>query len=97
MREEDGIDPPPAPFRAPRTSLNGAITPHRRVAFAAQSLDDLKTVKNHFGCTVNDVVLAVCAGALRRYLLDRDADLGSTGPMLVPGTKYIIGGSKKGS
>jgi diacylglycerol O-acyltransferase / wax synthase len=67
-----GVTPPPAPFSAPKTSLNGAITPHRRVAFAAQSLDDLKTVKNHFGCTVNDVVLAVCAGALRRYLLDRD-------------------------
>jgi WS/DGAT/MGAT family acyltransferase len=67
---ESGVEPPPSPFSAPKTSLNVAITPHRRVAFAAQALDDLKRVKNHFGCTVNDVVLAVCAGALRRYLLD---------------------------
>jgi diacylglycerol O-acyltransferase / wax synthase len=62
--------PPPSPFSAPKTSLNGSLTPHRRVAFVAESLDDFKTVKNHFNCTVNDVVLAVCAGALRRYLLD---------------------------
>jgi len=67
---ESGVAPPPAPFSAPKTLLNGAITPHRRVAFASQPLDDLKRVKNHFHCTVNDVVLAVCAGALRRYLLD---------------------------
>lgn len=67
---ESGVAPPPSPFSAPKTLLNGSLTPHRRVAFAAQSLDDFKTVKNRFNCTVNDVVLAVCAGALRRYLLD---------------------------
>ncbi len=56
------------PLTTPRTSLNAAITPHRRVAFASTSLDDVKQVKRHLGCTVNDVVLAMCAGALRRYL-----------------------------
>jgi WS/DGAT/MGAT family acyltransferase len=66
-----GVVPPPSPFSAPRTSFNLAITPHRRVAFSELALEDLKAVKNHFGCTVNDVVLALCAGALRRYLLDR--------------------------
>jgi diacylglycerol O-acyltransferase len=66
---EAGVEPPPAPFSAPRTSLNQSITPHRRVAFSRASLAELKAVKRHFGCTVNDVVLAVCAGALRRYLL----------------------------
>jgi WS/DGAT/MGAT family acyltransferase len=65
-----GIVPPPSPFAAPKTIFNASITPHRRVALAALPLDDFKAVKNHFGCTVNDVVLAVCAGALRRYLLD---------------------------
>jgi diacylglycerol O-acyltransferase len=65
-----GIVPPPSPFAAPKTVFNGSITPHRRVALSCLPLDDFKTVKNRFGCTVNDVVLAVCAGALRRYLLD---------------------------
>ena len=67
---EPGMQPPPSPFSAPKTSLNQALTPHRRVAFSERSLDDFKVVKNHFGCTVNDVVLAVCAGALRRYLIE---------------------------
>ncbi len=65
-----GVVPPPSLFSAPKTSLNQALTPHRRVAFAEMPLDDLKAVKNHFSCKVNDVVLAVSAGALRRYLLD---------------------------
>jgi len=67
-----GVAPPPSPFSAPKTVLNQSLTPHRRVAFADLPLDDLKSVKNHFSCTVNDVVLAICAGALRRYLLDVD-------------------------
>lgn len=66
---EPSVAPPPSPFAAPKTSLNQALTPHRRVAFAQRSLDDFKTVKNRFDCKVNDVVLAVCAGALRRFLL----------------------------
>jgi diacylglycerol O-acyltransferase len=61
-------DAMPAPFTAPRTSLNGTVTGHRTVAFARLSLDDVKEVKNTFGTTVNDVVLAMCSGALRKYL-----------------------------
>ena len=62
----------PTPFTAARTSFNAALTPHRKVAFVQVSLDDVKKVRKAFGCKVNDVVLAVCAGALRRYLADRD-------------------------
>jgi diacylglycerol O-acyltransferase len=61
----------PVPFTAPRTSLNGTITGHRSVAYTSVSLDDVKKVKNAFGVTVNDVVLAMCAGALRKFLEDR--------------------------
>jgi diacylglycerol O-acyltransferase len=61
----------PVPFTAPRTSLNGTITAHRSVAYAALDLDDVKQVKNAFGVTVNDVVLAVVSGALRQFLRDR--------------------------
>ena len=65
---EPGVVPPPAPFSAPKTSLNTTITPHRKFAFTQVSLDDVKKVKNALGGTVNDVVLAMCAGALRTYL-----------------------------
>jgi WS/DGAT/MGAT family acyltransferase len=61
----------PVPFTAPRTSLNGTITGHRSVAFAQLDLDDVKDVKNAFGVTVNDVVLALVAGALREFLAAR--------------------------
>ncbi|MEO9138550.1 MAG: wax ester/triacylglycerol synthase family O-acyltransferase [Jatrophihabitans sp.] len=62
----------PAPFSAPRTSFNGTITAHRNVAFARLPLEDVKEVKNAFGCTVNDVVLTMCSGALRTYLAARN-------------------------
>ena len=62
------VTPPPAPFSAPRTSFNVALTPHRAFGTINLSLDDVKMVKNTFGTTVNDVVLAMCAGALRHYL-----------------------------
>jgi WS/DGAT/MGAT family acyltransferase len=66
------VQAPPSPFSAPRTRLNQAITPHRRVAFCDIGLDEVKSVKNHVGTTVNDVVLELCAGLLRRYLLSHD-------------------------
>jgi diacylglycerol O-acyltransferase len=60
------------PFTAPRLSWNVMISPHRQVAFAAISLEDVKVVKDAFGATVNDVVLAVLSGAFRRYFVERD-------------------------
>ncbi len=60
-----GINPPPP------TPLTGDIGPHRRFAVARHDLDDLKRIKNAFGGTVNDVVLAVMAGALARFLRSR--------------------------
>jgi diacylglycerol O-acyltransferase / wax synthase len=66
-----GITPPPAPFAAPRTPINKAISPRRKFAFTQIPLDDVKMIKNALGGTVNDVVLALCAGALRGYLDDK--------------------------
>lgn len=61
-----------APLRAPRTSFNGTITGHRTVAIQDMSLDKIKEIKNAVdGATVNDVVIAVSGGALRRYLEER--------------------------
>jgi len=60
-------------LHAPKTPLNGSITAHRRFAFGSLPLTDVKLVKNHFAMTVNDVVMALTASALRRWLLDHDA------------------------
>lgn len=58
---------------APPTPWNKSISPHRRFAMRTASLDDIKRVKDATGSTVNDVVMAVCAGAIREYLLGHDA------------------------
>jgi diacylglycerol O-acyltransferase / wax synthase len=56
----------------PRTSFNGRISAHRRYAFCQLSLDEVKAIKNEHGTTVNDVVVSICAGAVRRWLLEHD-------------------------
>lgn len=68
-RRSDGGVLERAPQRAPRTRLNGRIGPQRRFAFASLPLADVKALKDALGVTVNDVVVAICAGALRRRLL----------------------------
>ena len=59
-----------APFNAPKTRFNANVTGRRNVAFAQLDLEDIKLVKNHFGVKVNDVVMALVSGVLRRFLLD---------------------------
>jgi diacylglycerol O-acyltransferase / wax synthase len=56
----------------PRTKFNGRVSPHRRFAFGQLSLAEVKAVKNEYGCTVNDVVLSICAGAARSWLIAHD-------------------------
>ena len=57
---------------APRTPFNGTVSAHRRVAFTSVALERLKSIKQAAGSTLNDVVMSVCSGALRRYLLRKD-------------------------
>ncbi|MFN2377675.1 MAG: wax ester/triacylglycerol synthase family O-acyltransferase [Candidatus Binatia bacterium] len=56
------------PLAAPLTPFSHSLTPRRAVSFARASLADVKAIKNAFGVTVNDVVLAVTTMALRRHL-----------------------------
>jgi WS/DGAT/MGAT family acyltransferase len=75
---------PPAPFSAPRTSFNTALTPARSYSFTSIDLPTVKAVKAKVGCTVNDVVLALCSGALRKYLADQGEILDSSLVAMVP-------------
>jgi WS/DGAT/MGAT family acyltransferase len=59
-------------LQAPKTKFNGRISPHRRFAFGQLSLDEVKAVKKARGVTVNDVVVSICAGAVRRWLQKHD-------------------------
>ena len=61
------------PFRAPKTMLNVRIGGARRVAAQSWALERIQKVKRAAGVTVNDVVLAMCAGALREYLAEENA------------------------
>jgi diacylglycerol O-acyltransferase len=85
------------PGRAPVTPFNRQITPHRRLALRSVDLDSVKAVKAAFGVSVNDVVMAMCAGALRRWLADHnslpDAPLIAMIPVSVrdPASKAAMG------
>jgi len=58
---------------APYAPFNGVVGRRRGIAWSSVSLDEVKRLKNALSVTVNDVVLAMTSGAVRRYLADRDA------------------------
>jgi len=68
-RNSDVVDVHRERLVPPRTSFNGRVSAHRRVVFGELPLDLVKEVKNAHGCTVNDVVVSICAGAVRRWLV----------------------------
>jgi WS/DGAT/MGAT family acyltransferase len=61
------------PFQAPRTIFNRPITGARRFAAQSWPIERLETVRAVTGATLNDVMLAMCSGALRNYLLELGA------------------------
>jgi WS/DGAT/MGAT family acyltransferase len=66
------------PFDAPHSVLNGRVREKRRFATQQFPMERLRAVATAAQGTLNDVVLAVCGGALRRFLLERDALPGKT-------------------
>ncbi len=61
-----------AMLRAPKTSFNAPIGPRRTMAFSSVAIADVKALRRHYDVKLNDVAVALCAGAIRRYLVDRD-------------------------
>ena len=56
---------------APASALNGQLSPLRHLAWTQRPLDDLQSVRRTYGMTLNDVMLAAVAGAVRSYLIRR--------------------------
>ncbi len=75
---------PPSPFTAPRTSINRAISSHRRTAFAELPMSDVRRVRESLGGTTNDVVLTVTGGAMRSFFEQRDEVLDHSLVAMVP-------------
>jgi diacylglycerol O-acyltransferase / wax synthase len=73
LRRNRGVLLSAPPLIAPATPFNKNIGPHRRWAFTRIELAEVKAVKNAASVTVNDVVMALCAGALRTWLQKHDA------------------------
>jgi len=68
------------PFDPPPTFMNHTLTPERRFATATLALDDIKETRKQLGVTINDVVLTITAGAVRRLMLRYDGR--ASGPLL---------------
>ena len=79
-----GEDPPPGFFTAPKTSFNGAVSNRKRFASLTAPLEDVKLVGQSFEATVNDVILAVVSGGLRRLLEARGEEAEQSMVAMVP-------------
>lgn len=84
------------PFTAPRTSLNGSVSTRRGFAFCSLSLPAVKQAARQEQVTVNDVVLALMGGALRRYLDQRGELPGRSLTAAVPIGLASEGGAQPG-
>jgi diacylglycerol O-acyltransferase / wax synthase len=60
----------PTPFLTPKLPMNGSLSSRRTIALRTLPLEPMKQIRSKLNVTVNDVVTALCAGALRRHLVD---------------------------
>jgi diacylglycerol O-acyltransferase len=85
------------PYRAPRSVLNGRIAMPRRFATQTYDIERLRTVAKAAGGSLNDVFLAICSGALRRYLAEHDALPGESLTANVPVSVREEGAARVGN
>ena len=69
-RRRAGLDSPPPPFATASAPFNRSLVPQRVFASTSLPLEEVKMVRSALGATVNDVVLSLCAGSLRGWLVD---------------------------
>ena len=70
-RRHSAVSTPVPMLNTPRTSFNGALTSRRSFVTTSLSASQVRAIAATYEATINDVVLAVVSGSLRRYLLDR--------------------------
>lgn len=80
-RAASGQAMPPGPGDAPYSPFNTALTHRRTFAYKSFSLAEIKAISKQRGFTINDLFVAVCAGAFRNFLKDSDFDVGA-GPLV---------------
>ncbi len=80
---DDRLGPVSIPLGAPDT-FESPVGADRAVSFAELDMAKVRALKNRFGSTINDVVLAVCSGALRSHLAAHDQDVESPLVAVVP-------------
>jgi diacylglycerol O-acyltransferase len=86
----------PLSFSAPKTMLNVPITGSRRFAAQSWPIERIRRVGKAADATVNDVVLAMCSGALRSYMLGLDALPDSPLIAMVPVSLHVDDGHREG-
>lgn len=80
---------------APRTSVNGSVGKRRAFAFSSVAFEDIRAIREAFDVKINDVALALCAGALRNYFLINGESIGAS---LVAGVPVSTrGGNSSGN
>ncbi len=84
------------PFTPPPTFMNHKIDPERKFATATLALADVKETGKHLGATINDLVLAVSAGALRKLLLRYDGHADQSVAGVGPGELRLLAGADFG-
>ncbi len=95
QRSEERAEHGGGMLNAPQTHFNGPVGPRRNLAFARVDLDDIKAIRTQTGAKVNDIVLAICGGALREFLRRQDdlpdASLTAMVPVSIHGQTQAAG------